>query len=114
MRLSKEEIPNLTYDELIEHIRMSKINSDEYEGLVLPLKEELSLREPTVNYSCPKCGHEKHEERQLRAAGGGFSALFDIQTEKYRVISCARCKYSEVYHGQASIGEQVLDFMVGT
>ncbi len=111
--LRNEEIEALTYDDLIEHIRMSKINSDEYEGLVIPLNEELEIREPTANYKCFKCGHPKHEEHQLRASGGGFSALFDIQTEKYRVITCQRCKYSEMYQGTVGAGQVAADLLVG-
>ena len=111
--LTKEEIPGLTYDELIEHIRLSKVNSDEYEGLFQIMKEELILREPTINYSCVKCSHDKFEVREFRASGGGLSAFFDIQSEKYRVICCMRCKYSESYHGRASPGQQTLDFLFG-
>lgn len=111
--LNKEDIANLTYDELIEHIRLSKVNSDEYEGLFQTMKNELMLREPTINYSCFKCSHEKFEVRQFRASGGGLSAFFDIQSEKYRVICCQRCKYSELYHGTVSPGQQTLDFLFG-
>ena len=114
MPLNKDEISELTHDQLMEHLRLSKVNAGEYEGLVGPLKEELARREPTVNYACLKCGHEVFEERQFRAASGGFSSIFEIQTQKYRVITCARCKYSEIYHGEVGIGQQVLDFLVGS
>jgi uncharacterized protein len=113
LALEKEEIPNLTFEQLVEHIRMSKINSDEYTGLVKALDKELELREPTINYSCKNCSHTEYEEHQLRASGGLFSAIFDIQTEKYRVITCKRCKFSELYQGVVGAGEFAADVLFG-
>ncbi|MEJ2618705.1 MAG: zinc ribbon domain-containing protein [Candidatus Thiodiazotropha sp.] len=116
MKLNRENIPNLAYDELICHIRSSweQDKKEEYKGLGQALKDELASREPTVNYTCPKCSHNEYKENQIRSSGGGFSALFDIQTEKYRVITCQRCNYSEFFESNVSISQQVLDWLVGS
>ncbi len=113
LAIKMEDIPKLTLDQLVEHIRMSKINSDEYTGLVKALDIELELREPTVNYKCKHCSHTEYEEHQLRASGGFFSAMFDIQTEKYRVITCKRCKFSEMYQGVVGAGQFAADILLG-
>ncbi|MFC3195774.1 zinc ribbon domain-containing protein [Marinicella sediminis] len=111
--IQKEDIKGLSYDALVEHIRLSKVNSDEYLGLLGDLKAELKLREPTADYQCRACGHREYEERQIRASGGGISALFDVQNEKYRVITCHRCKYSELYQGTVGAGQAAIDFIFG-
>ncbi|MBL4660387.1 MAG: hypothetical protein JKY19_08525 [Alcanivoracaceae bacterium] len=92
LAILKEQIPDLSYDELINHLRLSKVNSDEYIGLVILMKNELEDREPTINYSCKNCKHTKFDEQQLRSARGGFTAIFDIQTGLYQSIICQRCK----------------------
>ncbi len=111
--LKAEEIPNLSFEQLIEHIRLSKVNAAEYIGLSDLLKKEIKLREPTLDYVCKNCSHQEFEEHQLRATGGFISSLFDLQTEKYRVICCARCKYSELYQGVTGAGQVALDFIFG-
>ncbi len=111
--LKAEEIPKLTFDQLIEHIRLSKVNAAEYVGLSNLLKKEIKLREPTLDYVCKNCSNEEFEEHQLRATGGFFSSILDLQTEKYRVISCARCKYSELYQGTTDAGQVAIDFLLG-
>ena len=111
MDLKKEEIPALTYDQLVNHIRSSweYDNKEKYKDLSQALKDEFASREPTINYVCPKCEYQKHNENEIRTAGGAFSAVFEIQTEKYRVITCKRCNYSEFYKGNVGIAQQVID-----
>ena len=114
MTLKKEDIPNLSYAELMEHVRLSPINSDEYEGLLTPLKEEVQKRAPTHNYKCPKCSNEQYTLQQLRAASGFFSSFFGVQTAKYTGVVCSRCAYTEFYHGEVTPGEQAIDFLFGS
>ena len=113
-KLKKEEISNLSYDALVEHIRLSNVNSDEYLGLQIPLREELKSREPTIDYSCMKCSHTDCTEDQIRVSGGRLSSIFGIETNKYRVVVCDHCKFSEVYQGKVGVGDQIMDFFVGT
>jgi predicted nucleic-acid-binding Zn-ribbon protein len=114
MPLKKEEIPNLSYAELMEHVRLSPIKSDEYVGLLDSLKEEVEKRNPTKNYKCFKCGHEHHYLQQFRASSGFFSSFFGVQTVKYIGVVCKRCAYTEFYHGEVSPGEQAIDFVFGS
>lgn len=111
--LTKEQIQDQSLDELLNHLRLSKVNSDEYVGLVPLIKMELELREPTINYKCKNCGHEKFNETTLYASGGGFSAIFEISTEKYRSISCKRCTFVELFEGRTSNTQVVLDVLFG-
>ena len=111
--LTKEQIPNLKLEQLLNHLRLSKVNSDEYIGLVPLIKQELELREPTIDYACKNCGHKEFKESTLYASGGGFSAIFEISNTKYRSISCTRCSYVELYEGKASNSHVVLDALFG-
>jgi len=111
--LTKEQIQDQSLDELLNHLRLSKVNSDEYVGLVPLIKMELELREPTINYKCKNCGHEKFNETTLYASGGGFSAIFEISTEKYRSISFKRCTFVELFEGRTSNTQVVLDVLFG-
>ena len=113
MAINKDEIPNLTHSQLLEQIQQSMEYPDEYDEVIDSLREELILREPTINYACQKCGHTTFKELEFRAAGGALSAMFDIQTEKYRVITCARCGFSEMYRGKVAFGGQIIDFLTG-
>ena len=114
MPLTKEDISNLSYAELMEHVRLSPINSDEYVGLLDFLKEEIDKRDPTKNYKCTKCGHGHHQLKQFRAASGFLSSFFGVQTVKYVGVVCSRCAYTEFYHGEVSPGEQAIDFIFGS
>jgi len=111
--LTKEEIPNQSLEQLLNHLRLSEVNSDEYIGLVPLIKKELELREPTINYKCKNCGHKKFKEGVLHASGGGFSAVFEINTVKYRSISCMRCTYVELFEGRTSNTQVVFDVLFG-
>lgn len=112
--ITREEIPNLTYDELLNHLRLSKVNSDEYVGgLVQLMKNELELREPTINYKCKNCGYTNFSEQQLRSSSGGFTAIFDVNNPFYRSISCQKCRYVELFEGKVSNTQIVLDTIFG-
>ena len=113
MALTPEQIPTQTYDQLLEHIRLSKVNSEEYAGLHAALREELQKREPTNNYKCFKCGHTEFEEHQVRVAQGFWSAYFNLQSGRYRAIVCSRCKFTEFYQGEVGVGQQAIDFLLG-
>lgn len=113
MALTLADIEKLSFDDLIEHIRLSKVNSDEYAGLVSALESELQKRQPTHNYKCTKCGHEKLEIHELRTTGGFWSAFLGVETYKYRAVVCSRCKFTELYQGYNGNGAQVVDLLFG-
>jgi uncharacterized protein len=66
-----------------------------------------------LNYVCPKCGSRKYELDEIRTTGGGLSKLFDVQNKKFTVVSCEKCKYSELYKANTSMLGNIFDLFVG-
>jgi len=64
-------------------------------------------------YICSKCGNNHYETDEIRTTGGAFSKIFDVQNKKFTVITCTKCKYSELYKGDTSTLGNVLDFFTG-
>ena len=62
-------------------------------------------------YQCPKCGNTTYETGQLRASGGFWSKIFDVQGSKYTTVTCVRCRYTELFKGSAKVIENIFDFM---
>ena len=54
------------------------------------------------NFECPKCHHKHCETGKIRAAGGFWSKVFDMQNRKFTSVSCARCHYTELYAADSS------------
>ena len=65
-------------------------------------------------YACTKCGHTEYENREFQTTGNSLSGIFGVETEKYRVITCARCKFSEIYQGNVGFGQQLVDLFFCT
>ena len=63
-----------------------------------------------INYQCPKCGSRQYEIGQLRATGSYLSKVFDIQSQKYSSVTCARCRYTEFYKADSSMLGNIFDF----
>ncbi len=64
-------------------------------------------------YTCPKCGSKQYELDEIRTVGGRLAKLFDVQNKKFTVVSCSRCKYSELYKGDTSTLGNIFDFFAG-
>ncbi|MDA1197394.1 MAG: zinc ribbon domain-containing protein [Nanoarchaeota archaeon] len=47
----------------------------------------------------------------MRAAGGFWSKIFDIQNKKFQSISCTNCGYTEFYKKGKKSGENIIDFL---
>ena len=62
------------------------------------------------NYNCPKCENTTYKVGQLRATGGVFSKIFDIQNQKYTSVTCERCTFTEFYKTKTSTISNVFDF----
>ena len=62
------------------------------------------------NWQCPKCQNKEFETDQFAATGGGLTKFFNIQNKKYSTITCAQCKYTEIYKADTSTLGNVLDF----
>jgi predicted nucleic-acid-binding Zn-ribbon protein len=65
----------------------------------------------TNQYVCPKCGNREYETDELRATGGRFAKIFDVQNKKFTTITCTRCAYTEMYKGSTSTLGNILDFL---
>lgn len=63
-----------------------------------------------LNYTCPKCGNRTYEVDEFRAVGGPFAKIFDVQNKKFSTVTCARCKYTELYKASTSTLGNVFDF----
>ncbi|MHC4598279.1 MAG: zinc ribbon domain-containing protein [Planctomycetota bacterium] len=61
-------------------------------------------------FECPKCGNHKYERGEMRAAGGFWSKIFDVQSRRFTSVTCTRCRYTEFYKGDSSALGNVLDF----
>ena len=54
------------------------------------------------NYNCPKCSHQACDVGEMRAAGGFWSKIFDVQGARYSSVTCAQCKYTEFFKAPTS------------
>jgi predicted nucleic-acid-binding Zn-ribbon protein len=61
-------------------------------------------------WKCPKCGNTEYETDRFRATGGGFAKVFDVQNKKFSTVSCARCRYTELYKADTSALGNIFDF----
>jgi len=109
-----EEIPDLSHDALVEHLRLSKVNVGHYQHVSSALQEELERRSPVRSYKCAKCGHAKFELGTIRTARSGWSSFFGVETAQYHAVICAYCKYTEFYQGRVPPGQQAIDFLFGS
>ena len=64
-----------------------------------------------TSYTCPKCGHSGHETSEIRAAGGFWSKIFDVQGKRFTTIICRRCRYTEMYQADTRILGNIFDFL---
>ncbi|MDD7915368.1 zinc ribbon domain-containing protein [Polaribacter ponticola] len=62
------------------------------------------------NYTCPKCNHKSCKVDEMRATGGVFSKIFDIQNKKFTSVTCKKCTYTEFYKTKTSAISNVFDF----
>lgn len=63
-------------------------------------------------YICPKCGNHSYETDKFQATGGTLSKMFDVQNKKFYTVSCSKCGYTELYKGNTSDFENILDFFI--
>lgn len=63
----------------------------------------------TLNYHCPKCSSGSYETREVRASGGFWSKIFDVQGQKFTSVICRNCRYTELYHADSSMLGNIFD-----
>ncbi len=62
---------------------------------------------------CVKCGSQDAGEKDVSMTGSGLSKMLDVQSNKFTVVYCKKCGYSEFYNKQASMGSNILDLFFG-
>ncbi len=65
----------------------------------------------TLNYKCPKCSNTQYEIGEMRAAGGFWSKIFDVQGQRFTAVTCSRCRYTEFFKADTSMLGNIFDFM---
>jgi uncharacterized protein len=114
VRFSPDELREMSFDELKEHIRLSNVNREEYLEVKQAMLDEMASRNPLNDYRCVKCGHSKYESREMRVSPGLLSAFANWDVAKYSAVVCARCKFAEFYHGDLSDSEFVAEVIFGS
>ncbi len=62
-------------------------------------------------YECPKCKNKHYEVSELRAAGGFWSKVFDVQSKRFTTVICTRCKYTELFQADSSMLGNIFDLI---
>lgn len=62
---------------------------------------------------CIKCGSTDADQKEVSMTGSGLSKMLDVQSNKFTVVSCKNCGYSEFYNQNASKTSNILDFFFG-
>lgn len=62
---------------------------------------------------CIKCGSTDAGKKEVAMTGAGVAKFLDVQNNKFLVVFCKNCGYSEFYSKDASKASNVLDFFFG-
>lgn len=62
---------------------------------------------------CIKCGGTETGTKEIATTGTGLSKIFDVQHNKFLVVYCKKCGYSELYNRKSSMGSNVIDLFFG-
>ena len=65
---------------------------------------------PISSYKCPRCDHQLCDTGEIRAAGGFWSKIFDVQGRRFTTVTCQRCKRTELFQIDSSKLGSVFDF----
>jgi predicted nucleic-acid-binding Zn-ribbon protein len=57
---------------------------------------------PTSGYRCSKCDHNRFEVGEIRATGGFWSKIFNVQNKKFSTVTCSKCRFTEMYQADSS------------
>lgn len=63
-----------------------------------------------LSFTCPKCGTTSYEVDEMRATGGILSKLFDVQRNRFTIVTCEQCRYTEMYKAEQSMLGNIFDF----
>lgn len=73
-------------------------------------KEEFFMNQ---GKGCIKCGGTDAGQKEVAMTGTGLSKMFDIQHNRFIVVYCKNCGYSEFYNKDASAASNILDLFFG-
>ncbi|WP_456279599.1 zinc ribbon domain-containing protein [Bacillus sp. K7] len=65
------------------------------------------------NKGCIKCGSIEAGQKEIATTGTGLSKLFDVQNNRFLVVYCKNCGYSEFYNKESSTAGNILDLFFG-
>lgn len=65
------------------------------------------------NKGCIKCGSTEAGQKEVAMTGTGLSKMFDVQNNRFLVVYCKKCGYSELYNKDSSLGGNILDLFFG-
>ena len=63
-------------------------------------------------YTCPKCKHTNFETGEIRTTGGILTKLFNVQNKKFTAVTCAQCRYTELFKPDSSALGNIFDFFM--
>ena len=68
---------------------------------------------PSTRYKCLRCSHRQCDTGEMRAGGGFWSKIFDIQGRRFSTVTCQRCRHTELFQVDSSKLGSVFDFFTG-
>jgi len=51
-----------------------------------------------------------HTREKVSMTSGGLSKFFNVQNQKFYVITCSKCSYSEFYRADVKAWKNIIDF----
>lgn len=61
---------------------------------------------------CIKCGRNA-DQKDVSMTGSGLSKMFDVQNNRFTVVYCQDCGYSEFYNKDSSTASNAFDLFFG-
>ncbi|MCT1577719.1 zinc ribbon domain-containing protein [Oceanobacillus kimchii] len=62
---------------------------------------------------CIKCGSRNADQKDVSMTGSGLSKMFDVQNNRFTVVYCQDCGYSEFYNKDSSTASNAFDLFFG-
>ncbi len=62
-------------------------------------------------FACAKCGSTQYSSGEIRTTGSGVSRFLNLQNQKFTVVSCSGCGYSELYRMDGSGVGNIFDIL---
>ncbi|WP_077596748.1 zinc ribbon domain-containing protein [Oceanobacillus kimchii] len=60
-----------------------------------------------------KCGSRNADQKDVSMTGSGLSKMFDVQNNRFTVVYCQDCGYSEFYNKDSSTASNAFDLFFG-